>query len=237
MSFQAALNTSQGTNFPVTEDQTAVIDELIEGHLEGRDEVAEEGAPVEGGKLSTRVWVCAPGPSAQHWEEFYRDCIMAIGWDDLGDLSQYSDQDSVADKIMELYKPQGRPTNDSRACFDFVHSIRQGDRVIAKKGRSAMVGYGVVTGDYEHRAERGYYKNVRKVRWDGRGSWVCESVFATKTLTDFTSYPDTVAELDRILGLDTAQPAPARPPALPPYTVSASTSSFRAGVSRGNPSS
>ena len=36
------LNTSQGTNFPVTEDQAAVIDELIAAHLEGQDEVAEE---------------------------------------------------------------------------------------------------------------------------------------------------------------------------------------------------
>ena len=213
------LNTSQGTNFPVAEDQAAVIDELIAAHLEGQDEVAEEGAATEGGKPVTRVWVYAPGPSAQHWEEFYRDGIMAIGWDDIGDLSQYRDLDSVANKIIEVYKPPGRPINDGRACFDFAHSIRPGDRVIAKKGRSGMVGYGVVIGEYEHRAERGYYKNVRKVRWDGRGTWACESVFATKTLTDFTPYPDTVAALDKILGLDTAQPAPPRPPALPPYTV------------------
>jgi hypothetical protein len=213
------LNNSQGTNFSVTENQAATIDELIAVHLGGQDEVSEEASIAEPGKAAGRVWVYAPGPSAQYWEEFYRDGIMAIGWDDLGDLSQYSDQDAVANKIIEVYKPEGRPNNDSRACFDFVHSIRPGDRVIAKKGRSGMVGYGVVTGDYEHRTDRGYYKNVRSVRWDGRGTWTCEGVFATKTLTDFTLYPDTVAELDRILGLDMAQPAPPRPSALPPYTV------------------
>jgi 5-methylcytosine-specific restriction enzyme B len=54
---------------------------------------------------------------------------MAIGWGELGDLSQYPDQDAVANKIIEGYKPQSRPMNDSRACFDFVHSLQPGDRV------------------------------------------------------------------------------------------------------------
>jgi hypothetical protein len=213
------LNISQGTNFPVTEDQAGAIDELINAHLEGQDEVADEGTSTEGDEAPTRVWVYAPGEVARYWEEFYREGIIAIGWDDLGDLSQYTDQDGIASKIIEVYRPNGRPMNDSRACFDFVYSMRPGDRVIAKKGRSGVVGYGVVTGEYEHRGDRGYYKNVRKVRWDGRGTWTCEGVFPLKTLTDFTRYPDTVAQIDRILGLDIAQPAPPRPVALPPYTT------------------
>ncbi len=165
------LNFSQGTNFAVTEDEATAINELIAGQLEERDEVGEAPPTRTDRKTTARVWLYAPGKGAEHWEEFYRDGIMAVGWDDLGDLSRYSYLDAITAKIVEVYKPEGRPTNDSRACFDFVNSIRPGDRVIAKKGRSLVVGYGIVTGDYEHRSERGYFKNVRAVRWDGRGSW------------------------------------------------------------------
>jgi hypothetical protein len=213
------LNTSQGTNFPVSEDEATALDELIAVHLEGGDEVLEEGAGKPEAGPTGRVWVYAPGPKAKYWEEFYREGIMAIGWDDIGDLSQYPTQEAVANKLTEVYEPKGYPKNDSRACFDFVHAIQPGDRVIAKKGLSEMVGYGVVVGAYEHRPDRGYYHNVRQVRWDGRGTWPCEGVFAMKTLTDFTPYPDTVAGLYATLGVEPAQPAPARPPALPRYTV------------------
>ncbi|MCC7174326.1 MAG: EVE domain-containing protein [Bryobacterales bacterium] len=213
------LNIRQGTNFPVSEDEAAALDELIAAHLEGGDEVLEEGAAKPEARPTGRVWVYAPGPKAKYWEEFYREGIMAIGWDDIGDLRQYPTQETVANKLIEVYQPKGYPKNDSRACFDFVHSIQPGDRVIAKKGLSEMVGYGVVVGGYEHRPDRGYYQNVRQVRWDGRGTWLCEGVFAMKTLTDFTPYPDTVAGLYSILGIEPAQAPPERPPALPRYTV------------------
>ena len=54
------------------------------------DEVAA-GIGIESGNGS-RVWAYAPGPKAQFWEEFYREGIMAVGWDELGNLAQYPDQ-------------------------------------------------------------------------------------------------------------------------------------------------
>ena len=227
------LNSPQGTNFAITEDQAAAIDELIAENLGDRDEIAAEGAVPEVTKPTVRVWAYAPGERAQYWEEFYRDGIMAIGCDNIGDLSLFPDQEAIADKIIEVYHPKARPVNDSLACFDFVHTIQPGDRVIAKKGRSAMVGYGVVVGDYEHRTERGYLKNVRKVRWDGRGTWTCNGmVFPLKTLTDLTRFPDTVAELDNILEVATTEPTPPRPAAMPRYSFDQALEdvAFDAGV-------
>lgn len=34
-----------------------------------------------------RYWIYSPGEKARHWQEFYADKIMGIGWDELGDLS------------------------------------------------------------------------------------------------------------------------------------------------------
>lgn len=33
-----------------------------------------------------RYWLYSPGTSAAYWEEFYNSGIMAIGWDEIGNL-------------------------------------------------------------------------------------------------------------------------------------------------------
>jgi len=64
----------------------------------------------------------------------------------------------VAKKLIEVYKLQSQPISDSRACFDFAHTMKPGDRVFAKRDRDEVVGYGVVTGDYEYREDRAQFK-------------------------------------------------------------------------------
>src|SRR5262249_43161105 len=56
-----------------------------------------------------RVWLYAPGRDAEHWDEFYRDGIIGIGWNKLGDLSKYQDPNEVADKIREVYERENNP--------------------------------------------------------------------------------------------------------------------------------
>jgi 5-methylcytosine-specific restriction protein B len=215
------LKFAQGTNFAVTPDEDAVIRELLEMHREGEDAIPGGAGPA---KLTeppdgSHVWVYSPGPKAQFWEEFYREEIMAIGWDELGDLRQYPDHDTVAKKLIEVYELKGYPINDSLACNNFAHVMTPGDRVIVKRGRDELVGYGIVTGEYEYRPERTTYQNVRRVRWERRGNWKSKPVFAVKTLTDFTLYPETVQYLTELIGVsEPPLPTPARA-ALPRYTV------------------
>src|SRR5207302_2143731 len=52
-------------------------------------------------------------------------------------------------------------------------------------------------------------RNVRCVRWERRGNWKCtEPVFAVKTLTDLTRFPDTVRYLMDLVGVYDASSAP-----------------------------
>jgi|ERR1022692_922296 5-methylcytosine-specific restriction protein B len=212
---------AQGTNFAVTPDEDAVIRELLEMHREGEDEIPGGAGPAKPAALhdGSHVWTYAPGPRAQFWEEFYREEIMAIGWDELGDLRQYPDHDTMANKLIEVYGLKGYPINDSRACYNFLQVMRPGDRVIVKRGRDEVVGYGIVTGEYEYRPGRTTYRNVRRVRWERRGNWKCKPVFAVKTLTDFTSYPETVQYLIELIGVSEAASPTPPPPSLPSYTV------------------
>jgi hypothetical protein len=212
------LKFSQGTNFPVTEEQAMVIHELMKANPGDEDEIPDAGGPHQR-ETDSRIWAYAPGPKAQFWEEFYREEIMAIGWDEMGDMSQYPDHDSLAKKLIELFKLSGYPINDSRACDDFVRVLKPGDRIIAKRGRDEVVGYGIVTGEYEYRPERTTYRNVRRVRWERRGNWkVKEPIFAVKTLTDLTRYPDAVQYLTDLIGVAEA-PAALPVQTAPPYTI------------------
>jgi hypothetical protein len=211
------LQSPQGTNFAVTPEEAAAIREMLASPEEAEDEVAGSG-DIEATK-SRRIWAYAPGPRAQFWEEFYREGIMAIGWDELGDLSQYPDHADIAKRLREVYRLPGFPINSSRACFDFRYSMKPGDQVIAKRGRDEVVGYGTVTGDYDFQPERSTYRNVRKVRWERRGNWKSNPVFAVKTLTDFTAYHDTVRYLTDLIGVSDAITSVPVTASVPPYTA------------------
>ena len=134
------------------------------------------------------VWVIAPGEGARLWAEFLEAGVAAIGWDDLGDLAEYESREGIRAALIANGAGEN-PTMQSLAAWEFVHEVAVGDIVLAKRGRSAILGWGTVTGEYVHDAERAEYPNTRSVDWHP-----CDAVIelrrqiTTKTLTRFTSY-------------------------------------------------
>jgi hypothetical protein len=199
------------STFKVAPNHAEAILELIENIEQPAADIASKGR---------RVWVYAPGENAEYWDEFYEGGLMAIGWDALGDLTQYGSLDDVLAALQQEYETEGRPTNNARTCYDFVHTIRRGDRVFVKRGRNTIIGYGIVTGEYEHRVDRSQFKNVRTVRWEGRGTWASPAPVAIKTLTDVTEDEAFVAALEKMVSGpvgETPKPIPAA--VREPYTV------------------
>jgi hypothetical protein len=113
-------------------------------------EIESGETPGAGRPFNQKVWLYAPGRDAEHWDEFYRDGIIAIGWNELGDLSKFQDLEETVDKMRGVYSRDHNPMNDSRACYEFAHEMRPGDLVFAKRGRSRIVGYGTVLGEYRY---------------------------------------------------------------------------------------
>lgn len=149
-----------------------------------------------------RVWLVAPGRNAERWEEQHREGVIAIGWGDLGDLSSYESRDEVLAKLQESSGSKRRPVNDAHACFQFAHEMKPGDIVVAKKGRSQIVGYGRVTGDYRYEPRRGEYANLRSVDWQHKGEWTPrEKPLVLKTLTDITRYGELVRQIRSAIGV------------------------------------
>lgn len=184
------------------------------------DSVAELAAEfyesAEGANLNGRVWLIAPGEGARLWQEFQRDGICAIGWDELGDLSVYPSYDTIHAALVA--SRGGNPWNDAHACYQFVHEMRPGDIVIAKQGRSVILGQGEVTSEYRYDDARAEYRNVREVRWNRVGRWTVpeEHRMVVKTLTDMTPYPAWLAAASRAMdNPPSPEPGPRGVPVVP----------------------
>lgn len=111
----------------------------------------QEKTAISNTTTSTRgihYWLYAPGEKAKHWDEFYEKGIMALGFDGLGDLSQFLTREAIDERIREITGETGPRWNDSLANWEFANVMSVGDIIIAKKGRSGYIGYGVVTSDY-----------------------------------------------------------------------------------------
>lgn len=95
---------------------------------------------------SVNYWKIAPGAQASDWDTQKKLGIIAIGWNELGDLSGKSFE-TVHKKLRELWPSS--IGNTSSQFRDFL-SIKKGDIIIANKGKSQIVGIGRVIGNYEY---------------------------------------------------------------------------------------
>jgi 5-methylcytosine-specific restriction protein B len=172
------------------------------------DVLSEESREVDAGTPAPKTWVIALGSRGEMWDDCRRKGIAAIGWDELGDLRQYADKEEIRDKLRSDQGVVSSKKNDTLACWQFANSIRPGDAIFVKQGRSSLLGYGVVTGDYEFDESRPRFKHTRSVDWQNIGEWTlpADTKHALKTLTDITRYPDYVGRLRSVVGSRMPEP-------------------------------
>lgn len=171
-----------------------VIAHIVWMYLEENniDEIENEG--------KNKVWIYSPGEGANKWSEFYNNGIMAINWNELGDLTQYETKEEIRKILSENRDISNK--NNALANWEFANEIQIGDIIYAKKGKNIIVGKGIVESDYMYDEERQDYKSYRKVKWiynqeknikDQLGEQL-----ANKTLTDVTKYTDFVNKLNSL---------------------------------------
>lgn len=149
-----------------------------------------------------RYWMYAPGDGASKWEEFYREGIMGLGWDELGDYRLYQTKNAMRSRMREIYDPTLTYTHAAHATWQFLNEIKPGDIIFVKKGRSIVLGRGVVTSEYEFAVDRREYKSIRQVNWTHKGEWPHPGSAAMKTLTDITNYTEYVEKLNDLFASD-----------------------------------
>lgn len=145
-------------------------------------------SPLSKNHSEMKYWIYAPGEGARKWDEFYDQKIMALGWDDLGDLEQYESKEDIAETLRDMWGVSSSKMNDAHANWEFAHEMQPGDKVFVKKGRKELLGFGVVKSDYRFDANRNEYQSIRDVDWKQKGHWQVDHNLVMKTLTDITRY-------------------------------------------------
>ena len=135
-------------------------------------------------------WAIGAGEGGTFWEAWQAQGIMSIGWEKLGDLRQYNNDQLLRQTLKQHYGGDTTHNNDALACWQFCQEIRPGDYVVVKIGRRKILGVGQVLGDYQYDPTRTVHHNIRQVKWlltgyleDKQGPGV-----PTKTLTSITGY-------------------------------------------------
>jgi Cdc6-like AAA superfamily ATPase len=139
-------------------------------------------------KNTLNHWLYSPGENAEFWDDFYNQGIMALGWDNLGDLTNYASKEAIATQLQALAGQEGSKKNDATANYEFKAVMKVGDIVMVKKGRNELLGYGVVSSEYYFDAERSRYKHCRKINWLKKGVWEVDHKLVLKTLTNISAY-------------------------------------------------
>lgn len=161
-----------------------------------KEEVTQAAALGDADVETVRYWLYAPGRGACMWDEFYSRGIMGLAWGEIGDLTAYAHKEDLKAQMLQTYPENGTQKNDIHALWQFANEVKPGDVVFVKKGRSEILGRGIVTGDYVFDPEGGHYPNCREVRWTSAGNWPIDERLAMKTLTEITDYPELLSRIE-----------------------------------------
>ncbi|MHB1423862.1 MAG: McrB family protein [Gemmataceae bacterium] len=122
-----------------------------------------------------KVWKIAPGDKARVWKETHEQGCITINWLNQTDFKKLlKKHKSPEDRKKALRETDGvgnRTSVDS--ILYFVEDIQPGDTIVANKGRSCVVGIGVVDSDYlppndprNPRKKTKEHRHARLVKWE-----------------------------------------------------------------------
>ena len=174
----------------------------------------------DGEDHSVHYWFYAPGKDASHWENFYREGIMAIGWGEVGDLRAFSSKEEIRERLQEVFGETYSYKNAAHALWQFANEMMSLDVIFVKKGMRTVVGRGVVEAEYQYDENReDGFNHIRRVRWIGKGNWEFSGLPLMKTLTDITSYTGQLNQLRELVENEEEQAEEEKTVFCEPYTV------------------
>jgi len=166
-----------------------------------RKEILAKGLPfrnkASGSETKHRqYWLIAPGEGARFWETWQDQGIAAIGFTRIGDLALFDSRDGLQNALEQI-SPDQEQIHESLMLWNISHKMKPGDIVFAKLGRSEVIGWGEVTGEYSFLGDEEELPHSIAVDWKvSKAVKITERKLAIKALTEITLKP----KLLKILG-------------------------------------
>ena len=102
-------------------------------------------------------WKISPGEVGADWQNQLNSGLIGIGFFDLGDLSQFSEE-ALREGIRDAYGEELTPAKQANTFLqmrDFM-KIKEDDVVVANAGKSKILAVGRVAGPYKYRSGQKY---------------------------------------------------------------------------------
>lgn len=114
------------------------------------------------------IWGIHAGVGGTADSLFINQSVVAIGWPQMGDLSNLTTRDKVKEKYLQSYAeaPKGRINTHAGQLYRFTNEMKVGDLVVYPSVVTRDVHIGEIIGDYQYQpATDSKYPNQRSVRW------------------------------------------------------------------------
>jgi len=109
----------------------------------------------------------APGEKAMYWDDCLENGFVCVGWDDVGDLTDFQTKEELKAKFTETFDYV--PTKASTKVNELwtLRELETSDIVVANRGISQVLAIGEVQDEgYQFRNDRETFKHTLAVKWD-----------------------------------------------------------------------
>jgi len=162
---------------------------------------------------SKSIWIISPGKNAVIWEECRDNNYIAIGWDKVN-VNDYNTKTELKKVLTSEYNLD-KNHRVANFLWYFAKELKVGDIVIARKGRSKIIGIGEVMSDYmppndfNNPRKKKDFKQVREVNWFDVSEYSIDKPFGINTVSKVHSNPqikkileESWSKYDRSIELD-----------------------------------
>lgn len=115
------------------------------------------------------IWGIHAGKTGDAVSLFLKHSCVALGWDQMGDLSQLGPNRKAFKAAVAKNYPKKKPgaiPNNAGQLFRFLHEMKEGDLVVFPNKSTRKLHLGRIVGEYEYLPNLNQgYPNIRKVEW------------------------------------------------------------------------
>jgi len=122
--------------------------------------------------MAKNMWMVRAGEGAFLIEDFKKNNCVAIGWNELGDISEIKRKDKIKSLIQkaEKYKKKSQIAAAAGQIGKFLLDFRKEDYVVTYDPNNRVYLAGEIISDYEYNTKITNYYHVRMVKWLGEVS-------------------------------------------------------------------
>lgn len=155
-----------------------------------------------------KYWVYGTKEKKSQLEDFYKDGVLGIGWEELGDFTKYNSKEDIVLELQNCHGENKSYKNNSLAVWQFAKEMQIGDVIYFKTDRHSIGGRGIITSKYIYDKTRGAYPSIHTVDWTHKEEHTHPGQAVAKTFTDITQYTEYVEKLELLfLGEDIEEEA------------------------------